>query len=461
MKDEKVPLPTDLKQVRKKIVITAWPVFMELVVSALFGMVDMMMLGNITNEVEAAASVGSVGITNQMVFLGIALIQAFCVGGTALVSRYLGANQREKLQDVVKHVVVLSVCIVGIPLFLATQFFTIPLMKFIGATPDHLQYGPVYFRILGFGVLLQSYKFAITACLRGVQNTKTPMIINLCANFLNVIGNYILIYGKLGLPALGVVGAGISTTFCWFLSASAMTYYVLKKEKKLQVQLKAGFRINPTIIRNMIKIGIPSGLEQMVLRVGIFFFIRIILSLGTIAYATHAIALNIYSLSFTTGQALGIAAAALVGHSLGAKSKELAKHYISETKKMGLIVSIIAASIFLFFGKSIVSLYRNSEQIINMGGKLLSIIALVQPFQTVQLLTTGALRGAGDTIPPLVSAFIGILVVRTLLSRFFVLELGLGLMGAWYALAIEQIIRFIVIETRYRSYKWMDIKLYE
>lgn len=196
---------TDIKDpARAEVVKIAWPVLVELLLGSLFGMIDMMMLGRISDNALAAASVAAVGITNQPLFIGLSLVQALNVGGTAMIARYYGANENEKIETVLKHVVLLSMLMLTIPLSILGLVFTDSIMTFIGAQADALQAGRGYFRIVMVGFLFQSLNMSISAALRGIGETKTPMRVNLKVNFLNVIGNAVLIYGLLEFPKLGI-----------------------------------------------------------------------------------------------------------------------------------------------------------------------------------------------------------------------------------------------------------------
>ena len=201
-----------LKDYRKETVKLTIPVFFELLISSLFGMLDMMMVGNSGVPSIATPSIAATGITNQVMLIGIAMAQAMSVGGTAMISRYIGANKEEKIPNVVKHLLILMVGILIIPFVALNQFIPEKIMAFIGAEIETINIGVNYFRIVIIGFIFQAMNLGIFASMRGAGDTKTPMRINIGVNLLNVFGNYILIFGKFGLPALGVTGAGISTS---------------------------------------------------------------------------------------------------------------------------------------------------------------------------------------------------------------------------------------------------------
>ena len=182
-------------------------------------------------------------------------------------------------------------------------------------------------------------------------------------------------------------------------------------------------------------------------------------SLGTVAYATHNIVINILNLSFTPGQAFGTAASTLTGRSLGADDPELAEKYIKTCSRVGVGVSIVLATILFFFGGQVAGLYTNNQEVIREASSILKLVAIIQPFQISQLTLSGGLRGAGDTIWTLISTFIGILIIRVALSYYFVKIALMGLIGAWIAVFIDQFIRWIFITVRFRSNKWKNIDI--
>ncbi|KUO75265.1 MAG: MATE family efflux transporter [Clostridia bacterium BRH_c25] len=460
-KDEKAnKLNTWLKNsTRADVVSIAWPVLVELLLGALFGMIDMIMLGRLSDNSLAAASVAAVGMTNQPLFVGLSLVQALNVGGTAMVARYLGAGRNDRIESTLKHVMLLSLVMLAIPLSTLGIIFTDSIMKFMGAQADTLQAGRDYFRIIMVGFIFQSFNLSISAALRGIGETKTPMKINLKVNFLNVVGNALLIYGLLGFPRLGITGAGISTALSNAIASIFLFRYILKGKSIIKFNIRKSFSFDKDIIYNLVKIGMPASLEQMVLRTGVLLFAKTVAGLGTVIFAAHQISLSILSLSFQPGQAFGIAASSLVGRSLGACEFSKAEAYAKETRRIGSMISTFMAVIFFFFGPHIVGLYSNDPTIIESASIALKIIAFVQPFQSSQLILAGGLRGAGDTFWPLAGTFVGILLIRVVLAYIFVNILGYELTGAWIAVFIDQFVRWLFVYVRFRTGKWKHIKI--
>ena len=449
----------NLNYYRKETIKLTIPVFLELLISSLFGMVDMMMVGNSGLPSITTPSIAATGITNQVMFIGIAMAQAMSAGGTAMISRYSGANEEEKIPNVVKHLIVLMLIILIIPFVTINQLIPERIMSFIGAEKETISIGLKYFRIIIMGFIFQSLNLSIFASMRGTGDTRTPMIINILVNLLNVFGNYILIFGKLGLPAMGVTGAGLSTAISHLVAFIILILILLKKNHLVKLDLSKGFKFNKPIIQNLIKVGGPAALEQVGFRVGVILFIRIVSGLGTVAYATHQIVSNILSLSFAPGQSFGIAASTLVGRSLGQDRVDRAETFIKETNRLALISSVFFGFIFFFLGPKLVGLYTKDPSVIELSGNIMKIIAIIQPFQASSFAISGGLRGAGDTVSTLIVTIIGVFVIRLVLAHILINIMGLGLIGAWIAMLSDQIIRWIGITIRYRTDKWKYIKL--
>ncbi len=448
-----------LKDYRKQTLILTVPVFLELLISSLFGMVDMMMVGNSGVPSITTPSIAATGITNQVIWIGIAMAQAMSAGGTAMISRYIGANEEEKIPNVVKHLIVLMIIILIVPFVAFSQLIPVKIMSFIGAEQDTINIGLNYFKIITFGFIFQALNLAIFASMRGAGDTRTPMLINIFVNLLNVGGNYILIFGKLGLPAMGVTGAGISTSLSHVVALIILIFIIIKKNHLIKLELSKGFKFDKPILQNLVKIGGPAAIEQVGFRVGVIMFIKIVSGLGTVAYATHQIASSIISLSFAPGQAFGIAASTLVGKSLGQKRVDRAETFINESNRLALLTSVFFGFLFFFLGPKIVSLYTSDPSVIAISGGVMKIIALIQPFQASAFAISGGLRGAGDTVSTLNVTMIGVIVIRLSVAYVLINIVGMGLIGAWIAMLSDQIIRWIGITIRYKTGKWKHIKL--
>lgn len=430
-----------------------WPAFVELVMSTLFGMINMIMVGQLSS-----AAIAAVGLTMQPFMLLLAVFAAVNVGTTALVAWNVGAGNIEKANEVTRQVLVVNT-VLGIIMSAIGVVFAKQTVIFMGANADTLKDATIYFQIVAGGLIFPAITMAITASLRGAGETKLPMLYNIGSNLINVVGNFVLIYGKFGFPHWGVAGAAFSTTISRALACAAGLYIIyISNKSKIHVSFKASYALDRGIVKKVFSIGLPAAGEQFVLQGGLVFFARTVTSLGTAAFAAHQIGLNISGLTFAPSMAFGVATTTLVGQSLGARDKERAERYANVTLRISVIVACIMGLVFLLFSYPMARLYTKDLAVAAMSSVVLKILALAQPGQSTQLTLAGALRGAGDTMYPLYASIFGIWIFRVAVAYIFVSIFHWGLVGAWVALVLDQYTRSGIVFFRYRSGKWKYVK---
>jgi putative MATE family efflux protein len=426
-----------------------WPAFIELVMSTLFGMINMIMVGQL-----GPAAIASIGLTNQPFMLLIAVFAAVNVGTTTLVAWNIGANKVNKARAIVRQTLLIN-GILGIVTAVLGVFSAKYIVTFMGANEETIVDAVKYFQIVAGGLVFQGMIMGITASLRGAGETKIPMLYNVGSNLLNVLGNYVLIYGKLGFPKWGVAGAAASTTIARFLTFAAGLYVIYRyKNTKIHLGIKDNYRLNPSIAKKILSIGLPSALEQFVIQGGLMLFAKTVAGLGTAAYAAHQIGLNISGLTFAPSMAFGVAATTLVGQSLGSGDEQLAHKYADVVHQMAILIACVMGLMFILFSYPMARLYTSDIAVAAMAGTVLKILALAQPGQSTQLSLAGALRGAGDTVYPLYASFVGIWIFRVVVAYIFVNIFNWGLVGAWVALVLDQYTRSAIVYLRFRSGKW-------
>ncbi len=441
---------------RREAISITWPAFVELVMSTLFGMVDMIMVGQLSS-----ASITAVGLTNQPFMLLLAIFSAINVGTTTLVAWNIGAGNKEKANLITRQIVVIN-AVLGIILSAVGVILSHQIVVFMGAQADTIKDATIYFQIISSGLVFQAITMGVTAALRGAGETKIPMFYNIGSNLLNVFGNYALIYGKFGMPKMGVAGAALSTTISRLVACSIGVGVVyLSNQSIISVERKGRFKLDLGIMKEVFSIGLPSALEQFVLQSGLMLFARTVSSLGTVGFAAHQIGLNICGLTFSPSMAFGVAATTLVGQSLGAKDAEKAKKYADMIHHMAVFVACIMGGVFILFSYQLASLYTKDAAVASSAAIILKIVALSQPGQSTQLSVAGVLRGAGDTMYPLYASIFGIWIFRVFVAYVFVSIFNWGLIGAWVALVLDQYTRAAIVYFRYRSGKWKYSKARE
>ena len=428
----------------------AWPCAVEQLFSCLISTISTTLVSSIGKE-----AVNAVSICNQPMYIPNVVLQAFNVGGTALIARFLGMQDKKNAKKACSQTLFLSM-IISLFAAVALYFGGGVIIRMLGAGDDYYGLACTYMRFVAVGLVFQSISTSVAAMLRGSGKTSLSMYFNILASIVNVVVGYLLIH----VADLGVVGAGIAFVAAQ-ASGSMFALYLLFFRKDLDIHITPAQVLHPQkeVIRRIGNVGFSTALEQLALRIGMIIFTSQIVGLGTSEYAAHNITNNIDNYSLAFAMALSVALTSLVGQNLGAGKPDLAEKYIKEALKIGLICSSIFVGAFLLVPQWIARIFSNEQAVIDNIIKCLFMLALVTPGQLLQIAICGGLRGGGDTRWPLISSMTGILGVRTVLTLVFVQVLDLGLVGAWAAMALDQNLRAFIIYRRYRSGKWKTIRV--
>lgn len=446
-------LVDDTPALRRQIFDLAIPALIEQTLMTLVSMADMIMVGRL-----GPWAITSVGLSNQPTFVAMSVFIALNVGATALVARFVGAGDKEEASKVARQALMIAL-FMGIILGVVGYVCARDILLFMGAEDDVIGPGMDYFRVVCMGMPFMAVTISLAAALRGTGDTKTPMTVNILANAVNVVWNYILIYGHFGFPRLEVKGAAVATTLSRVVACGYMLYHIAKGDKNIKISRGDSFRFDLGIIKRILNIGIPAALEQAVMRSGQMTFARIVSSFGTITYAAHQIAINIEGFSFTPGMAFQIAATTLVGQCLGAKAPDKAERVGWETVRIGALTGILTFGIYFFFGKYFVYLYTDDATVISLASGVLKIIALIQPFMLANFILMGGLRGAGDTRWTLYITMAGFWGLRVGAAYLLAIKMGMGLYGAWIGMAMDMTGRCVLSFLRFRAGGWKYIRV--
>ena len=445
-------LPTT-REVYKNSFNMSWPCAFEAVLVSLVGSIDIMMVGGLGAEAIAA-----VGLTNQPKFVLLAMIFSLNVGVTAIVARRKGAEDFKGANSCLKQSIILSF-IISLIMAISGYIFANEIMLFAGAGEDVINDSVAYYKILMVSIVFTSLSLTINAAQRGVGNTKISMRTNVIANIVNLIFNYFLINGIWIFPRLEIRGAAIATTLGSIVGFLMSVFSVYYNTRILDLRGKGNWKFDKATMKAFLSISGSSVVEQVFMRIGFFSFAIIVAALGTIAFATHQICMNVINLSFCFGDGLSAAAASLVGQNLGAKRPDKAKIYGKTGQRMAFIVSTVLFFVFILARKQIIMLFNSEEHIVSLGGMIMIIIAFTTHAQTSQTVYNGCLRGAGDTKFVALISFISIALIRPGLAWILCFPANLGLKGAWIALFADQTMRYILGKKRFDSGKWTKIKI--
>jgi len=438
--------------IRRDVLRLALPAMGEQLLSMMVGIVDTFLVGHL-----GAAPLAAVGLANQWVFVATMLFGAIATGATALIARFIGAREPDQANEVLRQSMLLG-ALIGIGATVLGMGLAEPAMTLLGAEEEVVGLGTAYLSVVASIFFFSTLMFIGNASLRGAGDTRTPLYVMLVVNALNIVVAWTAINGPFGLPKLGVVGSALGAATGRFVGGALVVAILLKGRAGIQLRL-AGLRPDIDLIRRTLRVGLPTGMEQLLFRGGHMVFARILAELGTVAYAANQVAMNGWSLSFMPGFGFALAATTLVGQSLGAEDPDGAQQRGYTAFRIGAGLMGAVGLAFLIFPAEIVGFFTNDPEIIALGTMPLRMVGLIQPLLAGTMIFAGGLRGAGDTRWPMAVTGVCIWLIRLPLAYFLALVLGWGLPGAWGALALDLSMRGLLNFLRFRSGRWKTVRV--
>jgi MATE family, multidrug efflux pump len=398
------------------------------------GVVDNIMVGRIGPVAIGAVALGNAVYYTPCLF-GIGLL----LGLDTLVSQAYGRRDHDECHRWLAQGVYLA-CIITPPLMIVIAALSYGFTHF-GVIPEVARLSAGYLRILNWGTLPLLLYGGTRRYLQGVGEVRVITVTYVLANLLNWFGNWVLIYGRLGMPALGVNGSAISTCVSRVCMAAALLGFAWRYERKRGhplFQHWAGPQLER--LRGLVRLGAPAA-GQIVLEVGAWNLSTFSAGyLAPVALATHAIALNYASISYMVPLGVSAAAAVSVGHAVGAGDPERARRAGWLALALGTSFMLMAAVVFLVAPRPLLMLYTHDPRVLVVGPSLLGIAAAFQIFDGIQTVSTGALRGLGETRIPMIANLVGYWVLGLPLGMILCFVLKWGIYGMWIGLTLALVV---------------------
>ena len=439
-------MPNGVVQIRKSVMTLALPVTISSLLQRTEGIVTVFLVGGL-----GAIPIAAVGLGQLLAFIATTLVSGLSVGTNVIVAQLWGAKRHREAGEAARHFLWLSVA-VSLALMACGLLLNRDAMLLLGAAPEvialSLPYSTLIFLVIPFTVLLQ----VLSSILQGTGNTKSPMHAMILVNLLHVAIAYPLIYGHWGLPALGVKGAAVAVG----IAEATGTLYLLFHCLYL---LQHSSRVRFDFIRTIWQVGAPVSGERIVQQAGILVYTKIVLLYGTVSYAAHQVGLSIESLSFLPGYGFAIAAATMVGQSIGAGKYTRAKLENLEANRMAAMIMSAMGIVFFFFPYALLRAFTDDEAVVQLGTVFLKIVALLQIPLALTMVLAGSLRGAGDTHFIMLATTIGMWAIRVPIAFITGVWLHLGVFYVWLAMIADWTLRMALMLWRYRSERWKAIRV--
>jgi len=424
-----------------------WPIFLELFLFMLMGSVDTFMISSVSDN-----AVSGVGAANQIIAIAILVLSVIGNGAAIVISQFLGSRKLLEAAQVTGNSITLNL-LIGFILSAFLLLFGGSLLSALNVQGDIYLYAQSYLNIVGGFIFLQALINALAATIRTHGFTKQTMIVSLLMNLIHVVGNYALIFGHFGFPALGVQGAAISTVLSRLICL-VLFFLLLNKIMDVRVKWSYYIHLSKQHVQKILKIGIPSGFEQITYQSCQLVFTLYVTYLGAEAMATRQYAVNISSYIYLFSLAVSMGTSIIVGHLVGAKRTDEAYRRVFTSVKWALLVTIIIDGIIIFFRVPLFGLFTNNESIIMMGAQVILLSIFLETGRTTNLVIINSLRASGDAKFPVYMGLISMVCMSLPLGYVLVFQLHLGLAGVWIAIACDEWLRAIIMFFRWKSRAW-------
>ncbi len=444
----------------------AIPVLVEQLLSMLVSLVDTWLTGQFLYVQHLAA----IGLMSYVMWLLSSFFGAVGIGATALVSRFVGAGSQRTAIRATNQAILVGCLLAAVATLLAIvggRWFIDVLRLPSDAAPLAASYLWILIPVIP-AIMIEHVGIA---CLRGAGDTVSGFIVMAVVNIVNVVVSSALVIGIGPLPRLGWEGLAIGTAIGHATGALIVLAMLIRGRAGLRLRLRR-LRPDSDLIRRLLRIGLPGGIDSVSVVLCHLWFVSIINTLGTMQAAAHGVAVRIEALAYLPGTAFQVAAATLAGQFLGAGDHSRATRSVLMACAVGGSVMVSAGLLFFFGAELLTSLFLGGQNDLaaTTAQRLLQIVAVSMPSLALSIILTGALRGAGDTRWPLVFTFVGFIGVRIPLAYLLAWEriplpwtdysiagFGMGVMGAWYAMVSDIVVRSILVLWRFWHGGWRHV----
>jgi len=334
--------------------------------------------------------------------------------------------------------------------------FADPFLGALGASDEVHRHAVAYQHVRPIGIPALAAWMVLAAFFRGLGDTRTPLVTTIVANVVNVVLDYGLVFGRLGLPALGVPGAALGTSIAEWLEAGMLFVVLLRRTTRARfATAPRGFERKEVV--RFLRTSAPIGGQWFLDMSAFAIFTTVIARMGTAAIAANQAMISLLSLSFMQAYGISLATSTLVGRYKGADRLEDAERSLGSALRLGGGLAIAVAALFVLAPETLLGIYTRDAEVLALGRPLLALGAAFQLFDVLGIVVSGALRGAGDTRWPFVAQTTGAWLVRLPLVWLFALGLGYGVIGAWCAEFVFVAGLGFAFLWRFRSGAWRGV----
>ncbi|MBN1182993.1 MAG: MATE family efflux transporter [Bacteroidales bacterium] len=410
----------------------------------LYNFVDSIIVGKFLGK-EALAAVGA---SFPIIFTLIALIIGIATGGTIVIAQFFGAKDIEKVRRAIDTLFIFfffaSILFTAIGIVSSESIF-----RLIKLPEDIMPYALEYLNIYLMGLVVFFGFNATSAVLRGLGDSLTPLYFLIVSTILNIGFDLLFVV----VFKWGIGGAAYATILSQALAFIGGIIYLNKTHKIIRFSLR-GLVFDGKIFLTSLRIGVPTGLQHVFVSVGMILIMSIVNTFGTDVVAGYSAAMRIDSLAMLPAMNFGQALATFVGQNIGANKRERVKSGLTSTLLMSSVVSLVVTCVVILFGSNLMSWFTNDAAVISVGVKYLVVIGSFYLLFSIMFSINGVLRGAGDTVIPMLITLVTLWAVRIPLAWVLSKKLGFGETGIWWATPIAWAVGVFLSYLYYLSGNW-------
>ncbi len=426
----------------------AGPMFIETLLAILVNNIDTLMLSHYSEN-----AVGAVGNANQLMSFFILMFGIIATATTVVVAQYLGAGRHDVMDKIYTLVIIVNLFfglfLSGILVLFKRQF-----MGFLHVSPEMMPHAITYILIVGGMLFMQAVYNVLLQILRCNGYTRVGMYISFAINIINMVGNYLFLYGPLKFLNLGVAGVALSTVIARLVAViAALVFFYRKKIGKLKLRLLSPFPFE--MLWQMIKIGLPSAGESMSYNMYQMVLLSIINTMGNDSVNARVYCQSLISFAMVFSNTSAMATQIITGHLVGAKKEDAAYKRVFKTLFTSMPITIALALINWLISPFTLRFFTENENIIHLAFYIMLVDVFIEIGRCLNMTFICSLKAAGDYIFPLVVGIMTMWLLGATGGYFFGKIVGLGVAGVFMGTAIDECVRGFVVMGRFRSRKWI------
>lgn len=429
---------------RKDLAKLLLPLIVEQLLAVLVGMADVVMVAAV-----GETAVSGVSLVDSISILIIQMLAALATGGSVVCAQYIGKKQPENACEAAGQLILVTTLVSVVIAAIALIGNRHVLALIFGKVEDSvMRNAQIYFWLSALSYPFLAVYNSCAALYRAMGNSKVSMYASLAMNAINIAGNAICVFGL----HMGVEGVGIPTLVSRAFAAVLMLFLIQRPQNVIRIRNLQELRFNGKMIKDILKVGVPNGMENTMFQFGKLFLQSLVSSLGTVAIASYAVAGNLVTFEYLVGNAIGLGIITIVGQCVGAGEWEQAKQYTKKLVLVNYVALVVVCTFMILFRNQVVGIYNLSPEATKTSAEMLFAHSLAMVVWPLAFTIPYSLRASFDAPFTMYVSVASMWIFRIASAYFFVKVLNLGVMGVWYGMYIDWVFRGLLFVNRFHHF---------